>query len=100
MNRDPKKDELSNSGKWYEIRVKGELPRGWSNWFEGLEVRRSRPGESILSGFMVDQSALHGILAKIRDLNLELISVTRGAPGAASAGHEEKGGNHEDSQRA
>lgn len=65
------------SPQWYVIRVQGELPSGWANWFEGLEVHRGLPGESILSGLAVDQSALHGILAKIRDMNLELISVNR-----------------------
>ncbi len=66
----------------YEIRVQGELPSDWSNWFEGLEIQPGRPGESVLSGVMADQAALHGILAKIRDLNLEIISVTRGGPAA------------------
>ncbi len=63
--------------EYYEIRVKGHLDAHWSDWFAGLEVRRGPEGESILSGPVADQAALHGILAKIRDLNLELISVNR-----------------------
>ncbi len=63
--------------EWYEIRVEGELPSGWSNWFEGLDVRCGPSGESVLSGPLADQAALHGVLAKIRDLNLKLISVNR-----------------------
>jgi hypothetical protein len=63
--------------EWYEIRVQGELPSGWSDWFDGLEVRPGPHGESILSGLLADQAALYGVLARIRDLNLSLISVTR-----------------------
>lgn len=73
--------------EWYEIRVEGVLPSGWSHWFEGLEVQCGPHGESILSGPLADQAALHGVLAKIRDLNLKLISVTRGGP---SAQHSDK----------
>ena len=69
------------ASEWYEIRVEGELPADWSEWFEGLELRRGRVGESVLSGRLADQAALHGILAKIRDLNLKLISINRCPPG-------------------
>jgi hypothetical protein len=68
------------SSEWYELRVEGELPSDWSNWFEGLDIQCVLPGESILSGALADQAALHGVLAKIRNLNLKLISVTRGGP--------------------
>lgn len=64
----------------YEIRVEGVLPAGWSSWFEGLEIQPGSHGESILSGPLADQAALHGVLAKIRDMNLKLISVTRSGP--------------------
>ena len=63
--------------QWYEIRVEGQLPSGWSNWFEGLEIQLGPGGESILIGPLADQAALHGVLAKIRDLNLKLIAVNR-----------------------
>jgi len=68
--------------EWFEIRVEGELPCDWSNWFEGLDIQPRPRGESVLSGHL-DQAALHGVLAKIRDLNLKLISVTRGGPSTA-----------------
>ncbi len=71
--------------QFYEIRVEGELPIDWSNWFEGLSITRGEPGESILSGTLADQAALHGVLAKIRDLNLKLISVSRTGPAAEQA---------------
>ncbi len=66
--------------EWYEIRVDGHLPSGWSDWFDGLDVQCVPGGESILSGPLKDQSALHGVLAKIRDLNLKLVSVSRRTP--------------------
>ena len=63
--------------QWYEIRVEGQLPSGWSNWFEGLDIQSGPGGESILIGPLADQAALHGVLAKIRDLNLKLLAVNR-----------------------
>jgi hypothetical protein len=65
--------------EWYEIRVEGLLPHGWSDWFEGLDIQPGPAGETVLSGPLADQSALHGVLAKVRDLNLRLISVNRRA---------------------
>ena len=64
----------------YVIRIKGHLDPRWSEWFEGLTVIRVEPGETILSGRLSDQAALHGVLTKIRDLNLTLLSVTRTEP--------------------
>jgi len=60
----------------YEIRVEGHLAADWSDWFEGLSVRQETSGETVLSGSL-DQAALHGVLAKIRDLGLELVAVQR-----------------------
>jgi hypothetical protein len=61
----------------YEIRVRGHLDPRWSEWFDGLQVTNEPNGEALLSGCIADQAALHGVLAKVRDLNLQLISVTR-----------------------
>ena len=61
----------------YEIRVKGHLDGRWSEWFEGLTIFNVEDGIAVLSGEIVDQSALHGILAKVRDLGLPLIAVSR-----------------------
>jgi hypothetical protein len=63
----------------YEIRVEGTLDCCWEAWFDGLQVTHER-GETVLSGRLVDQSALHGVLAKIRDIGLCLISVQRLEP--------------------
>ncbi len=76
--------------QWYEIRVEGELPKDWSSWFEGLDIQPGSPGESVLSGHLADQAALHGVLAKIRDLNLKLILVSRGGPPAQYSDKERK----------
>jgi hypothetical protein len=64
----------------YEIRVKAHLSADWSDWFEGLTVRQEADGETILSG-PLDQAALHGVLAKIRDLGLVLIAVNQNTQG-------------------
>lgn len=64
----------------YAIRIKEHIPSRWSAWFEGLTIAHLNDGGSILSGTVADQSALHGLLAKVRDLNLTLISVTRIEP--------------------
>jgi hypothetical protein len=59
----------------YEIRVDGVLDAGWSDWFEGLEVTSDASGQTTIAGPVADQAALHGLLAKVRDLGLKLISV-------------------------
>lgn len=64
----------------YEIRVEGLLTGHWSDWFDGLVIRQEAENTTVLTGSIPDQSALFGILAKIRDLNLILLSVNRQAP--------------------
>jgi hypothetical protein len=65
----------------YEIRVEGVLDERWSGWFDGLQVA-SQPSSSVtvIAGQIADQAALHGVLAKVRDLGLPLISVRRLEP--------------------
>jgi hypothetical protein len=66
----------------YLIRVKGHLGARWERWFDGLTITREPDGITLLAGPVIDQSALHGILTRIRDLGLPLISVTQaGAAG-------------------
>ena len=62
---------------YYEIRVEGHLRSGWSGWFEGLNISNLPGGETVISGQVCDQAALHGIIQKIRDLNLTLVSISR-----------------------
>ena len=61
----------------YQFVVKGHLDREWSDWFDGLTITLVDNGETILSGPVVDQTALHGVLIKIRDSGLPLLSLTR-----------------------
>lgn len=61
----------------YEIKIKGRLDQRWSEWFADLKVTYPVEGETLLTGPLADQAALHGVLERIRDLNLTLISVTR-----------------------
>lgn len=77
--------------EWYEIRVQGVLPSDWSAWFEGMEIQRGPHDESVLAGPLADQAALHGVLAKVRDLNLKLVSVTHGGQSAPCPNREHKG---------
>ena len=67
----------------YEIRVDGVLEARWADWFGGLQVT-SDGTQTVISGLLADQPALHGLLAKVRDLGLCLISVRRLGPGEAA----------------
>jgi hypothetical protein len=67
----------SQMSDWYEIRIKEEIREKSLTWFEEFAITRTTSGETLLAGRIADQSALHGLLAKIRDLNLTLISVNR-----------------------
>jgi hypothetical protein len=64
-------------GENYEIRLKGHLEPRWADWFDGLTLTRESDGTTVLSGSVVDQAALHGLLGKVRDLGLPLIAVRR-----------------------
>lgn len=67
----------------YDIRIKGHLDSRWANWFEGLTITALDNGETSLTGPVVDQAALYGVLRKVRDLGMPLLSVTRVRPGQA-----------------
>ena len=68
----------------YEIRLKGHLDARWANRFEGLSLSYGSDGTTVLSGPVVDQAALHGVLRKVRDLGLPLLSVIQVEPGQAN----------------
>ena len=61
----------------YEIRVKGHLDQHWSDWFGGMALSNEANGDTVISGSVADQAALHSVLIKIYNLNLTLISVLR-----------------------
>src|SRR5258706_15007031 len=69
----------------YQIRIKGHLGREWTDWFGGLTLTLEDNGETLLTGPVVDQAALHGVLRKVRDLGMPLLSVILITPGQADA---------------
>jgi len=71
--------------EFYQITVKGHLNPNWADWFDGLTITLEDNGETLLTGPVVDQAALHGVLRKVRDLGMLLLSVTRVRPGQADA---------------
>ena len=73
-------DEKHYQNQCYEIRLKGHLDDRWAEWFEGLTITLEENGNSLLSGPLADQAALHGILKKVRDLGLTLLSVNSVEP--------------------
>lgn len=71
--------------EYYEVKVRGHLDQHWSEWFGGLKLTYLEGDVTLLSGLLSDQAALHGLLERIRDLNLTLISVTCGTPSTQDA---------------
>ncbi len=67
----------------YQIRLKGHLGRHWTDWFDGLTITLEDNGETLLTGPVVDQAALHGLLRKVRDVGMPLLSVVGVKPGWA-----------------
>jgi len=73
-------DEKHNQQLYYEIRLKGHLDSQWTDWFEGLTITLEEDGTTLLTGTVVDQASLHGLLKKIRDLGIPLVSICPGQP--------------------
>ena len=71
------REAVHGGGERYEIRLEGHLDGRWSAWFDGLRLTNEADGTATLSGTVIDQSALHGLLQKVRDLGLPLVSVTQ-----------------------
>lgn len=65
----------------YQFRIKGHLRHQWMDWFEGLAITLEEDGDTLLTGTVIDQAALHGLLKKVRDLGMPLISVNSVEPG-------------------
>jgi len=61
--------------QYIEIRVKGQIDRKWSDWFDSLSITYTQEGDTVLKGTITDQAAMYGILSKLRDLGMQLISV-------------------------
>jgi hypothetical protein len=77
MSRPPAAAGPADRPAHYEIQVRGVLDRHWSGWFEGLTVSSDERDQTTIAGTVADQAALHGLLTKVRDLGLPLLSVRR-----------------------
>jgi hypothetical protein len=81
--RHTSKEDRPEAGR-YEIRLTGHLDAHWAAWFDGLTVGHEGDGTTLISGPIADQAALHGLLQRVRDLGLPLVSVTRDESPASS----------------
>lgn len=72
-----KNKEAPTPSTCYQIRLKGHLDNQWASWFDGLTVAQAENGETVLTGPVPDQAALYGLLKKVRDLGMPLLSVCR-----------------------
>jgi hypothetical protein len=77
--------EYPDKPELYEIRLKGHLNHRWAGWFEGMTITLEEGGMTLLTGPVIDQSALHGLLKKARDLGMPLVSINLIDPGPAAA---------------
>ena len=92
MTEDKKKDTT----EIYEIKIQGHLDTKWSEWFYGMTITHERDGSTTLCGPLPDQTVLHSVLDRIRDMNLQLISVNHIVSDGQTINHEVKGVNHEE----
>lgn len=70
-------DTPNADAQFYEIRLKGQLETRWLMWFEGMTITLEGNGDTLLSGLVADQAALHGLLKRVRDIGMPLLSVNR-----------------------
>ncbi len=75
MSNEPGSEPETDQPTVYQIRLKGHLSPEWADWFEGLTITLEDSGDTLLTGLVVDQAALHGLLKKVRDLGILLLSV-------------------------
>ena len=80
MTNTPQPQSVLPQPTVFRIRIKGQLDSQWTDWFEGLTITLDDNGDTLLTGSVVDQAALHGLLKKVRDLGMPLISVCPGKP--------------------
>ena len=71
---------MDHDSAWYEIRLQGRIDPRWATWFEGMTLTDHTDGTTVIHGLVADQAALHGLLQRLRDLGLPLLSVDRVRP--------------------
>ena len=84
MARDSNSDHTPGQPVAYQIRIKGHLGPRWTDWFGGLAITLEDNGDTLLTGPVLDQAALHGLLRKVRDIGMPLVSVSRIEPGVGT----------------
>jgi hypothetical protein len=88
-------EQMKNTCEIYEIKIQGHLDTEWSEWFYGMSITHQRDGVTTLCGPLPDQTVLHSVLDRIRDINLSLISVNQIGSGGQTINDEAKGGQDE-----
>lgn len=80
MKKTPQPQPESSQPAIYRIRIQGQLDSQWADWFDEMTITLEEDGNTLLTGQVIDQAALHGLLKKIRDLGMTLISICPGQP--------------------
>jgi hypothetical protein len=88
MPNTPNQQSESNQADIYQIRVKGHLGSNWADWFDGMNFTKEANGDTLLTGPVIDQAALHGLLRKVRDVGIPLLSFLKVEPNQDDAADE------------
>jgi hypothetical protein len=95
MSNEPESKRETDQPMVYQFKIKGHLNQQWMSWFEGLTITLEEDGNTLLSGTVIDQSSMHGVLKKIRDLGMPLLSVNSVETGTQDTSDNNKQVTHE-----